>query len=67
LSRLAVSPLLCIIFGAFLIIDKLFLHLIFFDYDKIGLGWLNPYFSHLIWGLLLLMAGLFDVIRNERP
>lgn len=55
MKRLA--GLLLFLLGLFLIADALFFHLISFDYNMIGLGWLDPYFSHAIWGILFVIIG----------
>lgn len=56
--------LILFLFGLFLIADALFLHLIVFDYSAIGLGWLDPYFSHAYWGILLVIIGYFSFKRK---
>lgn len=55
---------LLIFLGGFLVIDSLFLHLIRFDYDTIGLGWLDPFFHHWMIGVGLIAVGLWDLSRD---
>ena len=47
-----------LLFGVFLVFDALFLHLLTFNYSAVGAGWLDPYFTHLIWGVLLIVVAL---------
>lgn len=51
--------IIALAFGVFLIIDAILLHLLIFAYTKIGLGFVDYYFSHFIWGVLLIGAALF--------
>ncbi|MEK9207645.1 MAG: hypothetical protein AAB922_04130 [Patescibacteria group bacterium] len=55
-----IGPLrwLVIAYGVFLILDAMFFKLLFFAYEKIGLGAVDPYFSHAIWGILLIVVAL---------
>ncbi|MCP8306616.1 MAG: hypothetical protein H3Z49_05905 [archaeon] len=46
-----------ILVGIFFVMDALFLHTISFDYSNLGLGWLDPYFSHLYIGIALVAVG----------
>lgn len=55
-----------IIMGSFLVIDRLFIHAIGFDYAKIGLGWLDPYIDHWMWGILFIFFGLMVLIRGRK-
>ena len=52
---------LLIALGGFLIIDSLMLHYIVFDYGTIGLYWLDPWFSHWMIGVLLILVALRDL------
>ena len=58
------TGLILLLFGLLLIVDALFLHLISFDYNIVGLGWLDPYFSHAYWGILFVLVGLFALRRK---
>ena len=62
MGRLA--GLILIALGLFLIVDAAFLHLIRFDYNTIGLGWLDPYFSHAYWGMLFVIVGYLAFRRK---
>jgi len=52
---------LLIALGGFLIIDSLMLHYIVFDYNTIGLYWLDPWFNHWIIGAILIAVALHDL------
>jgi hypothetical protein len=57
-----------IIFGAFLIIDSLFLHLITFDYVSIGIEAVDDVFDHWMIGVGLVaigLAGLFVSYKHH--
>lgn len=49
------------VIGAFFIVDALLLKLITFDYSSIGIGWLDPYFSHLYLGLIIVIIAVYDI------
>lgn len=59
------SEILAIKFGAFLILDALFLHSLSFDYSKFGLQGLDPYISHAYWGALFVFIGLVDFLYTR--
>ena len=60
-----VSNLVNITLGLLLILDKIFFQLITFSYTKIGLKWLDPYFGHHIWGILLIFVGMWDAFQKH--
>lgn len=47
--------------GFFLIIERLFLHWIRFDYGTIGLAWIDPFFDHWMLGLILIVVAVWDL------
>jgi hypothetical protein len=47
--------------GGFLIIDRLMLHYIRFDYNTIGLAWIDPFFDHWMIGVFLIIVALMDL------
>lgn len=63
--RRSLSSLILIFLGLFLIADKMFFHLLTFNYDKIGLGWLDPIFGHEVWGFILVAVGLHEWGRRR--
>lgn len=54
---------LLICLGGFLLIDSLMLHYIRFDYNTLGLGWIDPYFHHWMIGVALIAIALWDLRR----
>ena len=48
--------------GAFLILDALFLKLLSFDYSRLGLGFLDPFMTHLYWGIGLVFVGVIALL-----
>ncbi len=56
---------LLVALGVFLIIERLFLHWIYFDYSTVGLSWLDPYFDHWMVGAFLILVAVWDLGRME--
>ncbi len=52
---------LLMLLGIFLIVDRLALHWIRFNYKTINLGWLDQWFDHWMIGVLLIMIALWDL------
>lgn len=44
-----------LLFGAFLVIDSFFLHLLTFNYTRLGLAWLDPWFNHWMVGVVFIL------------
>ena len=53
-----------IVFGAFLVLDSLFLHALSFDYVRFGLGSLDPFLDHWMIGLVVIGVAIWDVRRG---
>ena len=54
-----------ILFGLALIADKVYLHLITFNYSALGISWLDPYMGHGLWGILFVALGAFYLGRRR--
>lgn len=46
--------------GVFLIVERLFLHLIHFNYEAMGIGWLDPILDHWEIGLAMVLIAMFS-------
>ncbi len=57
---------LLILLGLFLIVDRLHLHWIRFDYAMLGLGWLDPWFDHWMIGLFLIAVAAWDLRSKNK-
>jgi LPXTG-motif cell wall-anchored protein len=55
-----------IVFGAFLLIDSLFLHLITFDYVSIGIEEIDGVFDHWMVGAGLVAIGLAGLFVSRK-
>ena len=53
-----------IMLGLFLIADSFYLHYIQFDYNTIGLGWIDPLFNHWVIGVILVAVGIWDLRKH---
>lgn len=62
-----VAECFMIAFGAFLVVDRLFLHLLYFAYQKVSLSWLDAYFDHWMIGLVLVGIGIYALHHSTRP
>lgn len=47
--------------GLTLMVDSFFLHSISFNYSLFGLGWLDPYLNHWMWGVVALVLAFLLV------
>ena len=61
-----IAEILLIIIGAFLSFDSVYLHAITFDYSSLGLEWLDPFFSHGVLGVILIVVGLISAYFTKR-
>lgn len=57
------SEILLLIGGAFLVLDALVLRSLTFDYARFGLAWLDPFISHMLWGILFIIVALIGLRR----
>lgn len=53
-----------LLLGVFLIVDSLVLHLISFNYEYLGLEWIDPYIGHWVWGIICVMTSIVGLVEN---
>ena len=54
-----VAELFIIGFGVFLVLDSFVLHLLYFDYPRVQLGWLDSLLNHWMIGVVLVGVGVY--------
>ena len=54
------AELALIVSGILIIIERLFIHAISFDYASLGLAWLDPWFDHWLIGLAFVIIGAYS-------
>ena len=59
-----IAAIFLIMIGAFLIMDSLFLHLVYFRYEQISMSWLDPFLNHWMWGVPCVIFGFWS-LRNK--
>ena len=60
-TRTIIAEIIFIIFGIYLVLDAIIFKAITFNYDKFGISWLDPYFSHAYIGLILIIIGIIGI------
>lgn len=60
------TEIIVILAGLFLIVDSIFIHAVTFEYEKWYIGFLDPYFSHALLGIGLLIAAVWDIKSSKR-
>ena len=63
ITKAIIAEITLILFGAFLIVDSLFLHLLSFAYPE-QIIWLDSIFDHWIWGIIFIVIGLIGLDKN---
>ena len=59
-----INSILLILIGLFLTIDGFFIHGLIYDYSILNLEWLDPFLNHAFIGLLFVVAGVLNIIRQ---
>ncbi len=57
---------LLILLGLFLIVDRLYLHWIYFDYGTLGIRWINAFVDHWMVGVIMIAVGIWDLKRLNK-
>ena len=65
ITKAIIAEITLILFGAFLVVDSLFLHLLVFAYPE-QIIWMDSIIDHWFWGIIFIAIGLFgmDVIKR---
>lgn len=53
------ATIVLFLLGAYLVLDSLFLHWLYFIYPP-NLKWLDPIISHWIWGIILVVIAMIS-------
>ena len=62
-TKATIAEITLILFGAFLIVDSLFLHLLAFAYPE-QIVWLDSIIDHWIWGIIFIGIGAIGLNKN---
>lgn len=55
------AEIVLVISGLFLIVERLFIHAISFDYSKIGMTFIDAYFDHWMIGVIFIVIAAVSV------
>jgi len=61
----SISNILLILIGLFLTIDGFFIHGLIYDYSILNLEWLDPFINHAFLGLLFVVFGALNIMRQD--
>jgi len=57
------AEIVLVLFGVFLVVDSLFLHLLSFAYPQ-QIAWLDSIIGHWVWGLIFVVIGIIGLTRK---
>lgn len=65
LGKREIAEITLLTAGIILIIERLFIHAISFDYGMFGLGWLDPYVDHWMLGAVFVVIAAVGILSRK--